>query len=316
MIVIEPKATVLDKEGMTAYEFIEKIGRTCYKSESKITEGSDVKFIKGLMTRKHFSVLEHWWEHFIINAYDYWELNYFMVRFPERFKYFSISETNNGDFLVSGSLRAFKELFEWNIEITRNRGNLIGRFEQRLQVIYPEVFGDRVRNDFIVLPVLVTEEELYSFCLDNSSQMRHITHTVRFICDRGVSHELVRHRPWAVSQESTRYVNYGHEGDIIVIKPLFYKENSPQYEEWKSACKNAEKSYMSLLAGGSSPQEARSVLPNSLKTEIVMTGTEEQWQHLVNLRYHGTTGKPHPQMEQLVGNVYEYIKNVSKARVI
>jgi len=103
------------------------------------------------------------------------------------------------------------------------------------------------------------------------SVIEHINITVRFICDRGVTHELVRHRLASYSQESTRYANYSEDKfgkEITVIRPLFWAEGSEDYLEWLSAMKQAEKAYMRLIKIGSRPEEARSVLPNSLKTGV------------------------------------------------
>jgi thymidylate synthase (FAD) len=132
------------------------------------------------------------------------------------------------------------------------------------------------------------------------SVIEHINITVRFICDRGVSHELVRHRLASYSQESTRYANYSQEKfgrEITVIKPLFWEETSREYAEWLSAMKQAEASYMKLIDMGATPEQARSVLPNSLKTEIVMTCNIREWRHVLTLR---CSPKAHPQMREVM----------------
>ena len=132
------------------------------------------------------------------------------------------------------------------------------------------------------------------------SVMEHINITVRFVCDRGVTHELVRHRLASYSQESTRYANYSKEKfgrEITVIKPLFWAEDSPEYVEWLKAMENAEKAYMKLIELGSSPEQARSILPNSLKTEIVMTCNIREWRHVINLR---CSKAAHPQMREMM----------------
>ncbi len=132
------------------------------------------------------------------------------------------------------------------------------------------------------------------------SVIEHINITVRFICDRGVSHELVRHRLASYSQESTRYANYSKDNfgsEIIVIKPLFWSEDSPEYREWLKAMETAEQAYMRLIELGVSPEQARSVLPNSLKTEIVMTCNIREWRHVFNLRCSRTA---HPQMREII----------------
>ena len=117
--------------------------------------------------------------------------------------------------------------------------------------------------------------------------IEHGSLTVRFICDRGVSHEIVRHRLAAFCQESTRYCNYGKEGfggEITVIRPSTFAKTDSTYHIWKRSCEHAEVAYFDLLNEGCTPQEARSVLPNSLKTEVVMTADLREWRHFCRMR--------------------------------
>jgi thymidylate synthase, flavin-dependent len=133
----------------------------------------------------------------------------------------------------------------------------------------------------------------------HESVLEHEKVTVRIVCDRGVSHEIVRHRIAAYSQESTRYCNYSNSkfgNEITVIEPFFFKDNPERYELWKTAMEQAEATYFSLLKTGASPQEARSVLPNSLKTEIVVTYNLREWKHFFKLR---TSAAAHPQMREI-----------------
>lgn len=134
--------------------------------------------------------------------------------------------------------------------------------------------------------------------LGHESIIEHEKITVMFVIDRGVSHELVRHRIAAYSQESTRYCNYANEKfgeEITVIEPYYYL-GTGNYQNWQVACENTERAYLNLLAAGSSPQEARSVLPNSLKTEIVVTFNMREWRHFFALRCDKAA---HPQMRQV-----------------
>lgn len=134
----------------------------------------------------------------------------------------------------------------------------------------------------------------------HESTIEHFGLTVRFVCDRGVSHELVRHRLASFSQESTRYCNYQNDkfgSEITVIKPCFLDPDTQPYAAWESAMKNAEYFYFRLLDIGCSPQEARSVLPNSLKTEVIMTANLREWRHIFRLR---TSEAAHPQMRELM----------------
>ena len=133
----------------------------------------------------------------------------------------------------------------------------------------------------------------------HESVIEHGSITVKFICDRGVTHEIVRHRIASYSQESTRYCNYSqgkHGGEITFIKPLYLAENTAGYDFWKDSCAVAESTYFDMLEFGCSPQEARAVLPNSLKTEVVMTANLREWRHFFRLR---TAPAAHPQMREV-----------------
>lgn len=132
--------------------------------------------------------------------------------------------------------------------------------------------------------------------------IEHGSLTVRFICDRGVSHEIVRHRLAAFCQESTRYCNYGKEGfgsEITVIRPSTFDTEDSTYRIWQRTCKQAEVAYFDLLNEGCTPQEARSVLPNSLKTEVVMTADIREWRHFCRMR---CPAAAHPDM-RIVANM-------------
>lgn len=158
----------------------------------------------------------------------------------------------------------------------------------------------------------ITEDSAEKFVANiikrgHGAVLEHCSFTVKFICDRGVSHEIVRHRLAAYCQESTRYCNYSKDGfgnEITVIKPCFWNENEENntnksltsYEMWVKSCAESEKSYFELLAMGATPQEARSVLPNSLKTEVVMTANLREWRHFFKLR---CASAAHPQMREV-----------------
>lgn len=146
----------------------------------------------------------------------------------------------------------------------------------------------------------------------HTAMIEHFSVSVKMIVDRGVSHEIVRHRIASYAQESTRYCNYSQGkfgNEITVIKPLFFDEGTPEYIIWEESCMQAEKAYNELIEMGCSPQEARSVLPNSLKTEIVVTMNLREWIHFFNLRALGTTGAPHPQMKEIAMMVLEEFSN-------
>ena len=144
----------------------------------------------------------------------------------------------------------------------------------------------------------------------HESVIEHETITVKFICDRGVSHELVRHRIASFSQESTRYCNYANEKfgkELTVIDPMFWDETSEQYKYWLNVMKLIEHTYNSLIESGARPEEARSILPNSLKTEIIVSMNLREWRHFFRLR---TATAAHPQMREITIPLLSELKNI------
>lgn len=142
----------------------------------------------------------------------------------------------------------------------------------------------------------------------HESVIEHESISVRVVCDRGVSHEIVRHRIASYSQESTRYCNYSKQrfgNELTFIKPIFWKEGSDEYTIWKNEMQNTELAYMKLISLGAKPQEARSILPNSLKTEIVMTMNLREWRHFFELR---TSTAAHPQMREVASMILKEFK--------
>jgi len=145
--------------------------------------------------------------------------------------------------------------------------------------------------------------KIFNMLLDKKhmSMLEHYTISVRIICDRGVSHELVRHRLASYAQESTRYCNYSKE--MSFIEPCFWCEHNQndlkKLDIWLETMYFCEKQYNALIHLGATPEQARTVLPTSLKTEIIITANIREWMHFFDLRYVGTTGKPHPQMKEV-----------------
>lgn len=137
---------------------------------------------------------------------------------------------------------------------------------------------------------------------DHTAMLEHSSLSVKFICDRAVANEIVRSRIASFAQESTRYANYSKDkfgNELTFIKPFFFEEGSEEYRLWYACCMLAEEAYMGLITMGRKPQEARSILPNSLKTELVMTANYREWRHFFKLRAARSTGPAHPQMEEI-----------------
>lgn len=188
-----------------------------------------------------------------------------------------------------------------SFEIIAHTPHLTKVIEKAIRVCYKS--EDRIEDGSDVKIIEAIKSNNHESCLE------HGAITVRFICDRGVTHELVRHRLSAYSQESTRYCNYGKGkfgNEITVIEPFFFIGNDHAYLLWSDACLSTEKQYMALLDGGAKAQEARSVLPNSLKTEIVMTANPREWRHVFKLR---TSNAAHPQIRQIMCPTLEVFRN-------
>lgn len=335
MKIVKADAKLLNKAGMTDYQFLEKIGRICYKSEDHITEGSAARFVKSLVARKHFAMLEHLTVRFRIEYKKGEESLYDLLineadRNPDSVKYFRI---NHGEsfWILSGSIRSFYDYLEHWVDTLNDKLGVsldVAYMLILLSNTYPEIFAQLLTDDIQAASqkchkyfgpdgtshyIQLMSEEDFNTCLEQAKLTNNITllnlyryhktHTALFICDRGVSHELVRHRPCSFAQESTRYCNYSKDkfgNELTVIEPCFFEKGSELYGLWYKSCLMAEYTYFNLLCAGATPQQARDVLPTSVKTEIVLTAYEDEWQHIIDLRYHGTTGAPHPQMLEVM----------------
>lgn len=321
MKIVNQNAVIMDQTTPDkAYEHIEKIGRTCYKSEDRITDGSAVKFCSMLKNSKHYAMLEHYMIHLkvsrkiadmaIRNLISCCYNNYIIID-----KAFNAHDDRA---IISGSFRAFLE-----------NGLHVPEIYVVLAKTFPEMFDEDINMEVHDDITIISDNELVElakdiwhggFSLDMVLQ-RHITHTVLFTTDRGVSHEMVRHRPASFAQESTRYCNYSKgkfDNEITVIKPCFYDENdedSELYDLWKVGCEDDEINYFKLLAAGATAQQARDNLPTSVKTDLIVTATEYEWQHIIDLRYHGTTGAPHPQMKEVMSIAYPLLVEASNSRL-
>ena len=147
----------------------------------------------------------------------------------------------------------------------------------------------------------------------HEAMLEHASITVKFVVDRGVSHELVRHRLVSFAQESTRYCDYANDdfgSEITFIIPEYLDYKSDAWNIWKEAMKSCEDAYFKMLDFGLTPQEARAVLPNSLKTEVVMTANIREWRHFFKLRAANSTGAAHPQMLEVTRPLLDELKEL------
>ena len=298
------------------YNMIEKVARVCYKSEDKIKEGSAEKMVGGLYRSHHWAMFEHEYLYFEVLEKHWRKV---VERDYEHLKYINQAYTNDGNVILSASIRAWLELFNHiHTRLSVLIDNAIMRLAYRE---YPLLFdeplytaGYGLDDAWMVGRTYVTQ----NYDINDEDKTVLVPHTIKFITSRAVAQELTRHRVMGIAMESQRYVDYnGDKSDhqITVIKPLIDPEDTLNYEQWHYAMIMAECQYMQLRKGSIAPEIARGVLPNDCKTEVVVTATEQEWQHIINLRYHGTTGRPHPQIQQLMGVAYPILQEESDGRI-
>ena len=292
---------------------VELCGRVCYKSEARIAQDSAGKFIAGLIHRGHEAVLEHARITLDMTKYpnEFDLLMNWCLRMQEsgQAHYLTYTRTCNR-LVISGNVRAWRGLCKFADGYTLfypraatppmwdNLCMLFKRMWHENSLFFPEYI--RAADLPIQDPLTDANPRMFD---DPALRRVHSWYTLRFICDRGISHEIVRHRPASYCQESTRYCNYSKgafNGEITVIQPCFLEPDTSAYLHWADACRLAETAYFALLDDGLTAQEARDVLPTSLKTELVMTATAEEWLHFLRLR---TAEAAHPQMRELANQV-------------
>lgn len=285
MKLIKPSFSILPQsDGLEGiYKQIEMAGRTCYKSEDKITETSAKEFVDRMIKSGHGAMLEHGTVYLFARWYQH----------------------------AAGS------------PLSRYKNNKFSRVNTNEN-------GTYVTTNLRVLVENIWLDDLQYLCEPTEHHERR--YTVKFICDRGVSHEFVRHRVFSFAQESTRYCNYskdkfGNEVTFIIPEWFDLKEGHCVYKdalvengilkeqggfyiddlyignEWEGeiwaflwTLQHCEHYYFGLINKGWKPQQARAILPNSLKTELVMTGFVSDWKHFFELR---TAGSAHPQAREL-----------------
>lgn len=268
------------------YKQIEKVGRVCYKSEDKMTEDSAKPFVERMTKSGHGAMLEHGTVYLKVTNKGLSLDNYDKNQVEN--KYIS----NPYSKVIFGKYPKYNSHGE--------------KLEATQEVYITTNYRVLVENGWL--------DDLQYICEPTGFHAKRIT--VHFVCDRGVSHEFVRHRVMSFAQESTRYCNYSKDkfgNEITFIKPCFLddsklalygpyhtviRDKSPE-SIFIAGLNNAEKDYIDLIDSGWKPQEARAVLPNALKTELVMAGFVSDWNHFFDLRARGTTGAPHPQAKEL-----------------
>ena len=284
MRLIKPSFEILEQQPgiLGLYKQIELAGRTCYRSEDKITPDSAAAFVDRMIKSGHGAMLEH------------------------GTVYLAIPHINDIE-----ADNAFNTPFDHNPYSKVTKYNKVAYVTTNYRVIIENKWEDWLKY------------------LCESIEFHEKRITVKFVCDRGVSHEFVRHRVFSFAQESTRYCNYAKDkfgSEITLINPCWMSDfhlgnqyskdiveeyrnfenwaDNPEISELLFLCSLAvsEQNYLNLLSNGWKPQQARAVLPNSLKTELIMTGTVKQWEGFFKLR---DAKDAHPQARELAQPLHE-----------
>lgn len=301
MRMINPSVSIIMEKD--PFKKIERVGRTCYKSEDKITEDSARKFYRGLVSRKHTAMVEH--------AVFLFKLDEFQYRVVKQAgnKYLNCTE-DNYRYLISGNLRAL------------NESGLIPLCKAIYDIDPELVYNEEMRSILETYDIQGKVSVIDFSELKNPTEnefMNHFYMTFHFVTDRGVTHEMVRHRPASFAQESTRYCNYTKNqfgGELTFIKPAHWNA-LPDYVKlrYTHAWETSEDEYARLISYGQTPQQARAVLPNALKTEIIMTANAKEWEHFFDLRSRGVTGAPHPDIK-IVADMALIMYEVERAMIL
>ena len=280
MKLIESKVEYLPQEnGIEGiYKMIELAGRTAYHSLDKITPDSAKDFVDRMIKSKHGAALEHGTVYLKVPTETWREEEHeWVYMFPEELPWVSLDCDGKYWYITTN----FRYVLEGNVGI-----------ETMNKYLYPPTESHEKR------------------------------YTMRFTCSRAIAQELTRHRVFSYLMESQRYINYSkerHGGEITFIKPSWYNgkktdvlenpktvlevnifsQDSKSYQLEKQLS-SAEVAYFRLLDEGCQPQQARDVLPNATKTELIMTGFSSDWKHVMDLRLFGKTGAPHPDMVDLM----------------
>lgn len=293
MKIIPASFTVLDDLDILALAVrIEYCGRICYKSEERITRDSAIPFVRKMAEHGHNSVLEMGVITMRVQCDEQALIDHFFYNQP---RYLHVDIEDN-TLTVTGSVRAFREMaiFHPDCAISRAAVDFLAQAHPYFFENLPVRPGEKHARLKITKVAL---EEVDRLPREKLMKHRHIA--VKFIVNRAVTHEIVRHRPCSFLQESQRYCRYSDNkfgGEVTFIKPLFFSQESEQYQLWEKAMADTEKIYLKLLET-STPQAARTVLPNSCKTELIVYANLAQWRHILALR---TSAAAEPSMREVM----------------
>jgi thymidylate synthase (FAD) len=304
MRIIEPYFTILDELDQQSLPVrIEYCGRICYKSEHRIDNGSAIPFVRKMAENGHNSVLEMGVVTLVVTCLNPDAISALYFCQP---KFLQIDQLRPDRLLVTGSIRAFREMLLFYPEDAISRAMVLFLAKR-----HPYFFDSVLVDADEATPAGITVEKMGLNAVEQlpaSQCAKHRYLAVKFIVNRAVTHELVRHRPCTFLQESQRYCRYSADkfgNEVTFIKPLFFEEQSAEFALWKKAMEEMEQQYFRLLET-STPQAARTVLPNSCKTEIIVYANLLEWRHILTLR---TSKAAEPSMREVMIPLQQELHN-------
>jgi len=295
MRIIEPSFTILDDLDRQSLPVrIEYCGRICYKSENRIDSESAIPFVRKMAENGHNSVLEMGVVTLTVTCDSPDPIHALFFLQP---KFLQIDRLGDNRLLVTGSIRSFREMLTFHPADAISQAIVL-------------FLSKRHPYFFETLPLADESASTTGIAIDkmNLNAVEHLTAplcakhrylAVKFIVNRAVTHELVRHRPCTFLQESQRYCRYSADkfgNEVTFIKPVFFEEQSEEFAVWKQSMEAMETQYFRLLQTVT-PQAARTVLPNSCKTEIIVYANLLEWRHILFLR---TSQAAEPSMREVM----------------
>lgn len=327
--------TNLEEDTLTPYERVERCGRICYKSEDRIDDGTAIGFCRAMLKNKHHAMLEHGVIYTRVSRRMCDAINEWLRDVKN-----GLAEDNITPFLnittlkdfgfISLSFRVVATALKYLADMTDEiDSDIVYDYFKAVAKSYSELFNEKTiaplgENIVSAIEKRGTDNGMSSVKIYNNAAefiravknlvpdetknvlilKKHVVHTIIFTTNRGVTHELVRHRPASPAQESTRYCDYSKdkfEHSITVIEPCYYRDRPELMALWKKNAEAEEAIYFEMTNAGAVAQEARGNLLHDVKADLAFTATENEWQHIIDLRYHGVTGAPHPQAKEAIG---------------
>lgn len=305
---------------------VETAGRTCYKSESNITDESAIGFVNQLIDRTHFAMLEHGEVTIVCHLNEEYGPTENMLSLGYHIPYsregtYDLRDTLDGVHTYGFLTLSLRHVFDESMKVPSWLTEpLKYAVMNRKDPDYEHVeFSPELVTPFTCTVVYNLEHylhDLYNTIKSDTLNQEviktiwrtHSSYSFKFVTDRGVSHEIVRSRV-SFAQESTRYCNYSKDkfgNELTFVYPSTWDEWPEEAKNmFLLECRNIESSYMRMLNLDLKPQQARAILCNALKTEIIMTACHERWEHFFDIRVKGTTGAPHPDMKFVASIAYE-----------